>query len=470
MNHMKKICLLLLITINTGFGQTLIDDTSFVTGTGFDNWSGFGTITIDSAQSQPDGKIIVVGQYINYNGTEAKCIIRLNSDGTKDTFFNAGTGTNAGIWGATLQSDGKILIFGGFTNYNGTTANRITRLTSTGAKDPNFTIGSGPNDYLEAVKIQADGKIIIGGSFTSYNGTTVNGVARLNSNGTLDTSFNTGGAGADDRIRDILIQSDGKILVGGDFNNFNGVSKKRLVRLNTDGTIDTAYNIGGTGPLNNIWTMALQTDGKLIIGGEFQAYNGTGRNRIARINTDGTLDITFIIGSGASSTVMSLLADTDGKIYIGGSFTTYAGTGRTRFARLNSDGSLDTTLTIGTGFDDWVKSITKQQDNKLLIGGNFTTYNGATKNRVLRTNAVSLGIADVDKNYFIIYPSPATELLYITNEEKIDRYTITDINGRLVADDIMDGNLINIKSLHRGVYFLTLTEGNLKVTRKFIKN
>ncbi|MDI1255422.1 MAG: T9SS type A sorting domain-containing protein [Flavobacterium sp.] len=463
-----RLLFLLLVICNITFGQTLTEDTTFVTGTGFDNWSGFGSITVDRVLVQPDNKIIVVGQYINYNGLDAKCIIRLNSDGTKDTTFNAGTGTNAGIWGCLLQSDGKIIIYGGFTSYNGVASNRIVRLNSNGTKDTSFNIGTGPNDYLETVKMQSDGKFVIGGRFTSYNGTTVNRLARINANGTFDSSFIIG-TGADNRIRDLVIQSDGKVIVGGDFLNYNGVANKRIVRLNTDGTIDATYNTG-TGALNNIWTMALQLDGKLIIGGDFQAYNGIGRNRIARINTDGTLDTTFTIGTGANSTVMSLLINSDEKIYIGGSFLTYNNTARTRFARLNSDGTLDTTLTIGTGFDDWVKSICKQADNKLVIGGNFTTFNDGSKNRAIRMTDTTLGAQNLPRDNFEMYPNPTTSLLYIKNAGNIDHYTIMDINGQRIENTAMNGEYINVEQLQSGTYILILKEGSTKIIRKFIKN
>ncbi|HEX8268315.1 MAG TPA: T9SS type A sorting domain-containing protein [Flavobacterium sp.] len=465
---MKKLYFLLLLIVNISSAQSLVEDPTFTTGTGFNNWSGFGSITVDRVQAQTDGKIIVVGQYINYNGTSANCIIRLNPNGTKDTSFNVGTGTNAGIWGCTLQSDGKILIFGGFTSYNGVSSNRIVRLNTDGTKDATFTIGTGPSNYLESVKVQPDGKIIIGGSFTSYNGTPINRVARLNANGTLDTGF-TVGIGADDHVRDIAIQSDGKVLVSGNFFNFNGAAKQKLVRLNANGTIDTAYNNAGTGPLSNVWTIALQSDGKLLIGGEFQAYNGIGRNRIARLNTDGTLDTTFDIGSGASSTVMSLFPDVDGRIYLGGSFTSYNGTGRERFARLNPDGSLDETLTLSGGFDNWVTSISKQADNKLLIGGNFTTFNGATKNRIVRTNAVNLNSNNIDAAEFKLYPNPTTSLLYIETANNFDHYSISDSSGRIIAQSKLTDDFINVQHLAEGIYILTLAEGNATTVRKFIK-
>lgn len=465
---MKRIYIVILLFVQFTFGQTLTIDSSFNTGLGVDLWSGAGTITVDSVVQQPDNKIIVVGQYLTYNGISAKCIIRLNSDGTKDTSFDAGTGTNTGIWGCALQPDGKIIIHGGFTTYNGVTSPRIVRLNANGTKDTTFNIGTGPDDYIESMAIQPDGKIVIVGRFLNYNGVARNKIARLNANGTLDTSFAVA-TGADERIRDLVIQNDGKILIGGHFSNYDGVAKSKIVRLNSNGSVDSSYNVG-TGASGNIWTMALQPDGKLIIGGEFQQYNGTARNRIARINTDGSLDTTFSIGTGVNGVVMSLYINSDGKVYFGGSYTTFNGVSRVNLARLNADGSLDTTLTIGTGFNDWVKSISKQSDNKLLIGGLFTSYNGVNKKRVVRMIDGTLANENFDFSQVTLYPNPVKSILNIENLDGFKTYTITTIDGRLIESNNSNDSQINVEHLKNGVYILTLITEETKIIKKFIKN
>jgi len=464
---MKKIYITILFISQLTFGQSLVLDSSFITGTGFNLWSGSGSITVNRVVQQPDNKIIVVGQYINYNGTTSNCITRLNADGTKDTTFNTGTGTNAGIWGCILQSDGKIIIYGGFTSYNGVSSNRIVRLNSNGTKDTSFAIGTGPSDFIESAKIQADGKIIMVGRFTSYNGVSINRIARVNTNGSLDTSFNVG-LGADNRIRDLIIQADGKVIIGGDFDNYNGVAKRRIVRLNIDGSIDSSYNIG-TGALSNIWIITLQNDNKILIGGDFGSYNGIVRNRIARINADGTLDTSFTVGTGANGTVMSIYVQSDNKIYIGGAFTTYNNVSRIRFARLNSDGTIDSSITIGNGFDNWVTSISKQSDNKLLIGGNFTTYNDVLKNRVIRLNDTTLENEDIHYEDFAIYPNPTESKLFIKNSDSIDYYKITSIDGKLIEYNRLIESYINVENLEYGIYILTLYKGETKIYKKFIK-
>ncbi|MGQ2984048.1 T9SS type A sorting domain-containing protein [Flavobacterium sp.] len=468
---MKKITIAaLLLFTSLSFGQALVEDTTFNMGTGFTNWSGFGSVTVNKATLQPDGKILVAGQYINYNGNAVNCIVRLNSNGTLDNTFTPGTGTNAGIWGCKVLSDGKILIHGGFTAYNGVASNRIVRLNANGTKDTSFAIGTGPSDYVETAVVQPDGKMILGGRFTSYNGTAVNRICRINANGTLDNTF-TVGVGANERIREVALQPDGKIIVVGDFTEYSGVTVGRIVRLNANGSVDTTFNSGGSGALSKIWTVKLQPDNKILIGGEFQAYNGTAAKRIARLNTNGLLEnAAFNTANAANSTVMTIFVENNGQIIIGGSFNAYGNVGRSNFARINADATLDTSFTIGTGFDNWVNSIERQTDGKLLLGGNFTTFDGNAKNRIIRFTSGTMGNEQFDIASIAVYPNPATDNLSVSNIEAIGDYTITDLNGRIVEQNTAKGNSIGVSSLRSGIYLLSFTKDGRAVTQKFIRN
>jgi len=248
-----------------------------------------------------------------------------------DTAFttNTGTGANSSILSVAIQSDGKILVGGSFTTWNGTTVNRIVRLNSDGTRDTAFTTntGTGANTTIETIAIQSDGKIIVGGSFTIWNGATVGFIVRLNSNGTRDTSFTTNtGTGANTTIVTIAIQSDGKILVGGNFTVWNGTAVGRIVRLNADGTRDTAFTTNtGTGASGGVVSIAIQSDGKILVGGNFGAWNGTTVTRIVRLNSDGTRDTAFTTnaGNGANNTVRSVTIQSDRKILLAGTFTSF---------------------------------------------------------------------------------------------------------------------------------------------------
>lgn len=195
---------------------------------------------------QPDGKIVMVGHFL-YNDNSPLCIIRLNTDGTRDTSFNAGTGIDN--WGAypskvRIQSDGKIVVVGEFTSYNGSSANNIFRLNPDGTRDTAFNMGTGLNGQVFALAIQTDDKILVGGQFNSYNGVPVTQFMRLNLDGSIDTTFNmgTGFAGFASTVNVIELQNDGKILICGGFSTYNDINVTRMIRLNTDGTRDLTFN------------------------------------------------------------------------------------------------------------------------------------------------------------------------------------------------------------------------------------
>ncbi|MBM6498048.1 hypothetical protein H9X54_001870, partial [Flavobacterium macrobrachii] len=351
---------------------------------------------------QSDGKIIIGGSFTNYNGIPINRIARLNTDGSLDTTFNTGSGANIHVSTSAVQPDGKIIIGGFFTSFNGSSINRIARLNSDGSLDTTFNTGSGANNTVWNTAVQPDDKIIVVGEFISFNGTTRNRIARLNPDGSVDTTFNTG-SGANNIIYTTVVQPDGKIIIGGDFTSFNGTSKNRIARLNTDGSLDTTFNPGSE-TNSIIYTAAVQPDGKIIIGGFFTSLNGIIRNYIARLNPDGSLDTTFNPSSGAYSVIYTTAVQPDGKIIIGGNFTNFNGSTRICIARLNSDGSLDTTFNPGSGANNTVRTTAVQLDGKIIIGGDFTQYNGITRNRIARLlNAItpvpdSNGILYVKKN------------------------------------------------------------------------
>ncbi len=360
-------------------------DASFNTGMGADN-------EVWSVAAQPDGKILIGGKFLNYNGTARTRIARLNADGTLDTSFNPGAGANDIVYAIAIQPDGRILIGGAFTDYDGTARSRIARLNSDGTLDTTFNPGAGAAGTVPDVRtilLQPDGKAIIGGNFTMYDGTARGRIARLNSDASLDTSFATGAGATGGGVFALALYSDGKVFIGGAFTMYDGTARGRVARINSDGTLDTSFapSTGAEGSGINVWAVAIQPDGGVLIGGNFTIYNGTARGRIVRANADGSLDATFNPGTGANSVVWTTTIQPDGKIIVCGAFSAFNGTTRNRILRLNSNGSLDTTFNPGTGANAVILSATAlQPDGRIAFGGQFTTFNGATSNRVARVN------------------------------------------------------------------------------------
>ncbi|WP_118974511.1 T9SS type A sorting domain-containing protein [Taibaiella koreensis] len=355
-------------------------DATFNPGTALD-FNGANSLAL-----QPDGKILVGGGF-------SKHVARLNNDGTVDASFSlTGNGFNSYVPAMALQSDGKVVVGGGFTEFNNLPIpGRIARLNSDGSVDATFktNLGTGiTTDYssVNAVALQSDDKILVGGEFDAFNGTANNNILRLNSDGTRDAAFNTG-TGFNRAVACFAIQPDGKILVGGSFWTYKGLAvPPRLVRLNADGTLDATFGTtdGFDGTVNSI---AIQPDGKMIIAGFFSNANGLSRAGITRLNSDGTTDATFNVGTaltGPQPFAHAVKLQSDGKVLLGGQFVTYNGTSINRIARLNADGSLDATFNVGSGCDQTVLVFAIQPNEKIIIAGELTTYNGTSRNFVAR--------------------------------------------------------------------------------------
>ena len=421
-----------------------LDNTFLSTGSGIGHKTYYDDI-IYSLKIQNDGKLLIGGNFTSYNNVSRNNLARLNSDGSPDNNFVSNTEAYSYIFSIGIQSNDKILISGNFFTYNGTGRNFIARINIDNTLDNTFrTIGTGiqgasfPKAY--SIALQSNSKILIGGYFTTYNGEQRGNIARLNSDGSLDNTFLNTGSGANDYIYSIVIQGDGKVIIGGDFTSYNGISKNHIVRLNSDGSIDNTFLPNGTGTNGSIKCIALQGDGKILIGGEFNTFNNISRNFIARLNSDGSLDNTFLNSvSGPNGYIQSICVQNDGKILVGGSrFTTFNDVSRGNIARLNSDGSLDNTfLNTGSGANDYIYSIVVQGDGKVVIGGDFTSYNGISQNYIVRLNSDG----SIDSNFLsgISGYSPSVYSIIIQNDGKII------IGGRFnKCNNISKGNIARL--------------------------
>jgi uncharacterized delta-60 repeat protein len=366
------------------FAQPGTNDPTFNPGLGTD-------ATINAITLQSDGKILIGGSFNNYNGVSRNGIVRLNEDGSLDVNFNPGSALGqiyGRIFAFAIQPDGKIIIGGDFSTYNGTARNRISRINADGSLDASFDPGSGANGGVYSISIQPDNKIIITGCFNTYNGISRGCVARLNSDGSIDPSFFNIGSGANSCVSTSKLLSNGQIIISGSFDFISGpvTGPGRIARLNADGSVDATFNAGNGLNYGSILTTSFQPDGKIIIGGNFVGFGGTPRTNVARLNANGTLDLTFDSYYGASSIVDATALQADGKVIIVGRFTSYGSGGNSRnyIARLNANGSLDTSFNPGTGASNFLFTTAIQPDGKVLIGGSFTSYNGTARNNIAR--------------------------------------------------------------------------------------
>ena len=417
----------------------------------FNATGGFnGRITL--LRVQPDGRLMVAGNFTRFNETARKGIARLNTDGTLDASFNpSALLSQEGISIVTLfavQADGRILVSGEGKllrlNADGTLASRlpysagigylqaiavqpngkiliagfqagadrmadalVARLNADGTTDTSFkntTKYSNPNPSIVALAVQADGRILVGGSFSVINDQSGrSSVVRLNADGNLDTGFNPGsGAQEGDgtqngngTVKDIVLNSDGRILVSGLFNKFNGAGTAGVVRLNANGSVDTGFNASGSAfAHSSAATMSVQTNGKIALAGVKAPSTESGSSTpiLTRLNADGKTDTSFSMGRIADSARHVVAVPTSGgKFYVGGLFESVDGVSRNAIARLNANGTLDTAFNPGTGIvanpAGWshpVSAIAVQSDGNVLIGGMFTSYNGANARLIVR--------------------------------------------------------------------------------------
>ncbi|RAK70153.1 T9SS type A sorting domain-containing protein [Hymenobacter edaphi] len=378
------------------------------------------TIYGDGMQVQPDGKILV----INSGPTRAP-VVRLNADGTVDASYQSGTNPIGFINSITLLASGKSLVMGSFTEFNGTTDRTLVQLTSTGAVDASFLPKIQTNGGVNALARQADGKYVVGGTFSEINGQVARRLARFNADGSLDAAFstNTGGLGvvvndlalqpdgkvlaaAGAQVRRflasgspdngftagtfvgtpnrLLLQPDGKVLVGGTHLSYNGQSAPYLLRLTAAGTHDNTFVPATTGAnsISQFHSMALQPDGKLLVAAYVRPASGSAVSRVLRLSATGAVDATYTslpitsAGNVNSSTfrATNLVLQPDGKLLLAGAFGAVGGAARGNVARLNADGTLDAGFVPAT-FNGAVSALALQPNNRVLLGGSFSAPN-----------------------------------------------------------------------------------------------
>ncbi len=365
-------------------------------------------------------------------------IIDNETPGSVEVEFNPNGGANSRVRAVAQQSDGRTVFGGDFTEVDQITFNRIARLTVSGLLDPSFNPGFGVNSNVYAVAVGADQRIVLGGDFTTVDNVSRTRIARLNANGSLDLSFDPAG-GFNGIVRAILVQPDGRVLVGGDFTTFDGATRGHLVRLQTNGLLDFTFQASVNGAVNS---MARQPDGRVVIGGAFNNVNGSSLSGVARLTTGGLPDASFapplVLGA-----VRGLALQPDGRVVIGGAFASVGGQGYARLARLEANGALDTTFATGAGPDAPVNTVAAQGNGRLIIGGEFTTFNGASRNRFARLRAT--GALDSVFDIGTGANAPVLSALVQTNTAVVISGEFTNVNGiargyiaRIHGEEAMD--------------------------------
>jgi uncharacterized delta-60 repeat protein len=240
--------------------------------------------------------------------------LALSQDSTFHTegFYHTNNNNAIVINSATQQADRKLLISGNFVRYGGKTTSNLVRLLASGVQDTTFPRDAGTDGFIFHMAVQTDGKILVMGNFTRYKDQPQNGLTRLLPNGDLDPTFTPyASIYKYNNASAVALQQDGKIIIAGfGLRNSGGVYKLSVIRLNADGSLDNSFNINA-GPddtymainLNAIKTIAIQPDNKIVLGGSFTAWGGKPVSGIVRLEANGQVDPSFgLTGTGLGRT------------------------------------------------------------------------------------------------------------------------------------------------------------------------
>ncbi len=343
---------------------------------------------------QPDGDIVVVGAFAQIGGAARSGIARLRSDGNVDAAFD--TPASGAVNAALVQADGKIALGGAFSALGGVARQRLGRLERGGTPEADFIVGADPIypgvagggffGGVDSFALYPDGRLLVAGGFNFVGAEMRSGVARINVDGTVDTAFQA----PDARPTSVLLQPDGRVLIAGSFASVDGAPRFGIARLLADGALDTGFvtpdwSQGGGSP--TVTAILLQPDGKVVMAGYWRAPSMQSTIVLTRFNADGSPDAGFVdpVIDSYYSTVVSLALDGDGKLLVGGKFTAIAGVAQTGVARLHGDGTLDASFHADVDAD--VMTVQSQPDGKILIGGWFGTVNGTARTRIARLDA-----------------------------------------------------------------------------------
>jgi hypothetical protein len=322
------------------------------------------------------GNLYVGGSFNDYNSSGFQYFTKLNS--TDASLFSnppySATSFNGTLYEITKYTSRRILIGGDFTTYNGVDSYKLVSIDFEGNIDNIFRVNTNiDGGAVYAIGIGDEDKVIIGGGLiTGYaSGTyTVGNIMRLNLDGSFDTTFSNGYAGFNSEVYAIAVQKDGKILVGGAFNNYSDASGTYTVnyicRLNTDGTYDSTFSGSCNTTVRSI--VIDEYNDTIIVGGDFTSP----ANYIVRFNLDGSVNSDF--SGGTDSIVRTLKLDSKRRILAGGDFTTFQGIERTKLVRILPNNVIDLAFASKYGFDEIVYSVDVDTEDNVFVGGRFSTY------------------------------------------------------------------------------------------------
>jgi uncharacterized delta-60 repeat protein len=340
-------------------------DSAFAPGAGLTGPSSGGYV--DAAVVQPDGRILIAGSFTEVDRQARAYAARLLPSGAVDLSFNAGISGAFSIEAIALQPDGKILFGGDFVYVGGYARPEIVRLHPDGHKDESFASTLYLYPRVSAIGVQADGRVVIGGSFGALDGRGWN-LARLLDGGDPDPDFKAVVGPADTGVSAIAVLHDGRILVAGNFKTINGVPRHGVAQLLSNGALDPSFD-PREGANDWVYRLLVEPDGEILVAGYFRTFAGQPRAGVTRLHRDGGLDSTFAPPlEPVGLAVLALARQWDGKLILGGTFTSMGGTPVGGVVRVTSAGEPDPVFIV-TNAPLAVYAAAVQADGKVFLGG-----------------------------------------------------------------------------------------------------
>lgn len=381
-------------------------DTAFDTGTGFD-----GPVLTVALSEDGSDTLYVGGRFSNYDGASVTSIVRLANDGTLDSNFVTGSGMDGAVNSVAVSADGGAYAGGSFTVYRANPVGGLVKIASDGAFDHGYEPGEAFDGEVHDIFPVAgsDGALLVAGDFQAYRGTGVTELALIESDATLNADFNSG-AGFDGEVFALAVAADGSgdVYAGGFFSTYNGRTSVGLARLNSDGTYDAGFDTG-TGFDRGVTNVITADDGSgdIYVSGTFRSYNGVANPGLIRINADGTLDAGFEASAGTSRiqivfpNSLALAVDGSGDLFAQGAIRVPFMTSEVRVdvIRLDDTGAVVESFdTLGddpaSGFGRFGNGPLKNgvfpaldgSGDVYVAGSDTMEYDGVTRGPILRLN------------------------------------------------------------------------------------
>ena len=355
--------ILLLLALFRSFpalGQMGLVDVSFNSGSGPNG-------PVAALVVLPNQSIMIAGSFTEVDGVSREGIARLNSDGRLDTSFDVRPGPDGSVQRIAALPDGKVIVSGPFTKICGTSHNGMARLNVDGSLDKTFNVGSG--NPQSSIHISAEGKVLLLGTFWSVQGFAVAGLAQLNFDGSVDTNFHPFPASIGLSVSTASLQSDGRLLIAGTFRRTTNQAWRTVGRLLPDGSDDLSFQppVPFTGAVGT--SVYALSDGKVL----YTEFVGYRLRSLLRLHPNGTIDETF---SAPLAGAIAALPAPDGRV-LAYSTTGFLDSPPLPLFRLGSQGSRDWTFDLAPFY--FPQSLGFQADGKLVIGGSFTEIDGVPR-------------------------------------------------------------------------------------------